>query len=137
MNIAGSNVELESIMVRQAISTDGSQAQVDSQLFQKLMEPAFYAHPCESVEPVQTLTGWLLFAGDFVYKIKKPVHFSFIDVRTPAKRYRLCHDEVLLNRRLAPDVYLGVAGISARSASNNWVPDATNSEPHVREFAIV
>jgi len=101
------------------------------------MEPAFYAHPCESVEPVQTLTGWLLFAGDFVYKIKKPVHFSFIDVRTPAKRYRLCHDEVLLNRRLAPDVYLGVAGISARSASYNWVPDATNSEPHVREFAIV
>ena len=137
VNAVGSDVELESEVVRQPISIDDVIVQVDPQLLQKMMESAFYAHPCQSVEPVQTLTAWLLFAGDFVYKVKKPVYFSFIDARTPAKRYRLCHDEVLLNRRLAPDVYLGVAGITARSETYKLVPNATLSEPHVREFAIV
>jgi uncharacterized protein len=102
-----------------------------------MMEPTFYSHPCQSIESMQTLTAWLLFVGDFVYKVKKPVHFSFIDARTPAKRYRLCHDEVLLNRRLAPDVYLGVAGIIERSENYTLVPNATLSEPRMHEFAIV
>lgn len=137
VNIIASDAKLEPEVARQSISADGSQVQVDPQLLEKMMEPAFYAHPCQSIEPVQTLTAWLLFAGDFVYKVKKPVHFNFIDARTPAKRYRLCHDEVLLNRRLAPDVYLGVAGITARSASYKLVPNAALGEPYVREFAIV
>jgi len=137
MNTVGSDIELEPEVAWQPIATDGSQAQVDPAMLQKMMEPAFYAHPCQSVEPMQTLTAWLLFAGDFVYKVKKPIHFSFIDARTPAKRYRLCHNEVLLNRRLARDVYLGVAGITARPESYELVPNATLSELHVREFAIV
>jgi uncharacterized protein len=137
MKITGSNVQPALTAFRQPISSNGSSAQMDSQLLQKMTEPIFYPHPCQSVEPVQTLTAWLLFAGDFVYKVKKPVHFSFIDARTPAKRYRLCRDEVLLNRRLAPDVYLGVAGIIERSESYTLVPNATLSEPRVHEFATV
>jgi len=110
---------------------------VEPLLLEKMMEPAFYPHPSQNVEPVQTLTAWLLFVGDFVYKIKKAVHFDFIDARTPARRYRLCRDEVLLNRRLAPEVYLGVAGIAAHSGSYEIVPNATLNKPGVREFAIV
>jgi uncharacterized protein len=102
-----------------------------------MMEAGFYPHSCDSVEPVQTLTAWLLFAGDFVYKVKKPVHFSFVDAQTPARRYRLCHDEVVLSRRLAPDVYLGVAGIAVRSENYALVPNARLNEPNVREFAVV
>jgi len=110
---------------------------VDPRLLKRLKEPGFYPHPCGDVEPVQTLTAWLLFAGEFVYKIKKPVYFSFIDARTPAKRFRLCHDEVLRNRRLSPDVYLGVAGLAAQSESYTLVPNASLREPRVCEFAIV
>jgi aminoglycoside phosphotransferase family enzyme len=102
-----------------------------------MMEPAFYDHPCQEVEPVQTLTGWLLFAGDLIYKIKKPVLFRFVDARTPAKRYRLCHDEVALNGRLAPGVYLGVVGIARRTGSFQLVPNPRLNQPGVREFAIV
>jgi aminoglycoside phosphotransferase family enzyme len=102
-----------------------------------MTQPAFYPHQSQSVEPVQTLTGWLMFVGDFVYKVKKPVHFSFVDARTPAKRYRLCQDEVRLNRRLAPDLYLGLAGITARSDGYELVPNATLGEPRVCEFVIV
>jgi aminoglycoside phosphotransferase family enzyme len=137
MNIFGSGIELAPKVARRPMLTDRSQVEVDPQLLQKMMEPAFYPHPCQSVEPMQTLTTWLLFAGDFVYKVKKPVHFSFVDARTPAKRYRLCHDEVLLNQRLAPDVYLGVAGIIAQSEIYTLVPNATLRQRKVCEFAIV
>jgi uncharacterized protein len=109
---------------------------VEPQLLERMMEPAFYPHPSQSVEPVQTLTAWLLFVGDFVYKVKKAVHFDFIDARTPARRYRLCRDEVMLNRRLAPAVYLGVVAITARPDGYEMVPNATLSKPGAREFAI-
>jgi uncharacterized protein len=121
-------------VVQQPISTDPARAQVDPFLLEKMMQPAFYPHPCQSVEPVQTLTAWLLFAGEFVYKVKAPVHFSFVDARTPARRYRLCRDEIELNRRLAPEVYLGLSGITG---GYELVPNATMNGPGVCEFAIV
>ena len=115
----------------------GSERIAEAQLIGAMMRAAFYPHPCVSVELSETLTAWLLFAGQFVYKVKKPVRFSFIDATTPAKRYRLCHDEVRLNRRLAPEVYVGVAGIAERPAGYVLVPDATVTQNNVREFAVV
>jgi uncharacterized protein len=56
----------------------------------------FYPHSCPKIEFSQTMTSWLFFVGDFVYKVKKPVRFSFVDAGTPAKRFQLCQDEVLL-----------------------------------------
>jgi aminoglycoside phosphotransferase family enzyme len=53
----------------------------------------------------------VVFAGDRAYKLKKPVHTPFLDFSTPALRERACRREVELNRRLAPDVYLGVAPV--------------------------
>src|SRR5215469_13092276 len=110
---------------------------MDPRLLEAMIETRFYPHPCQNVEPVQTLTAWLLFAGDFVYKIKKPVYFSFIDGRTPARRYRLCHNEVIVNQRLAPTVYRGVVGIAERSKGYKLVTNATLSEPGMCEFAVV
>src|SRR3954447_17889010 len=57
---------------------------------------------------VETHTATLFFVGDRVYKVKKPLAFGFADFSTYEARRRACHDEVALNRRLAPDVYLGV-----------------------------
>jgi hypothetical protein len=60
---------------------------------------------------VETHISYVFAIGDRVYKLKKPVRYSFIDQSTRELRERACHREVELNRRLAPDVYLGVLDI--------------------------
>ena len=60
---------------------------------------------------IETHTALLFAAGDLVLKIKKPVRFPFLDFSTREMRERACHREVELNRRLAPDVYLGVSDL--------------------------
>lgn len=61
---------------------------------------------------VETHISTLFFAGDRVYKVRKPVRFGFLDFRERTTREKDCEKEVFLNRRLAPDVYLGVADLS-------------------------
>ena len=60
---------------------------------------------------VETHVSQVFFVGDRAYKLKKPVTTGFLDLSTEALRRRACEREVALNRRLAPDVYLGVATI--------------------------
>ncbi len=62
-------------------------------------------------EVIETHISWVLLAGDFAYKIKKPVHLPFVDYSTLEARRHFCEEEVRLNRRLAPSLYLGVANI--------------------------
>lgn len=62
-------------------------------------------------ELIETHISWVLLAEEYVYKIKKPVKFSFLDFSTQEKRKFLCEEEVRLNRRLSPQVYLGVVPI--------------------------
>src|SRR5262245_31796915 len=59
----------------------------------------------------ETHIGIVFFAGDRAYKLKKPVDLGFVDFGTRERRERACHREVELNRRFAPDVYLGVADV--------------------------
>ncbi len=58
---------------------------------------------------VETHSAWVVFLGDRAYKIKKPVKLDFLDFSSLAARGRALHAELALNRRLAPDVYLGVS----------------------------
>jgi aminoglycoside phosphotransferase family enzyme len=60
----------------------------------------------------ETHSATVVFIGDRAYKIKKPLDLGFSDFRTVEARRQICHREVELNRRLAPDVYLGVADVS-------------------------
>lgn len=60
---------------------------------------------------VETHISVLTFVGDRVYKLKKPVHFDFLDFRRREQRREACHREVQVNRRLSPDVYLGVLDV--------------------------
>src|SRR5215467_8995230 len=85
-----------------------------SALIEALMRPESYPHRSPSVELRQTHISCAFLAGDYVYKIKKPVRFSFVDASTLSRRRYLCEEEVRLNRRLAPDVYLGVVPIVRR-----------------------
>ncbi len=59
----------------------------------------------------ETHAGVVILLGDHAYKLKKPVDLGFLDFTTLEARRRVCHEEVRLNRRLAPDVYEGVADV--------------------------
>ncbi|MEU6370120.1 AAA family ATPase [Streptomyces sp. NPDC046931] len=71
----------------------------------------------------ETHTATVFFAGDRAYKIKKPVDLGFLDYSTVAARLAACEREIELNRRFAPDVYLGLGEIRS--------PDRETSEPIV------
>jgi aminoglycoside phosphotransferase family enzyme/predicted kinase len=84
-------------------------------LVRALLDPAAYPEPRPAaVELRQTHISYVLLAGEWVYKIKKPVALGFLDYSTPARRAYYCRREVALNRRFAPDVYLGVVPIVER-----------------------
>jgi aminoglycoside phosphotransferase family enzyme/predicted kinase len=76
-----------------------------------LLYPRAYPHPVRAVDLVETHISWVLLTGKLAYKIKRPVHYPFIDLRRAAQRRQLCHEEVRLNRRFAPELYLGVRAI--------------------------
>src|SRR3569833_892869 len=60
---------------------------------------------------IETHVSWVILAGPHAYKIKKPRHFSFLDFSTPELRKYYCEREVLLNRRLAGAMYIGIVPI--------------------------
>jgi hypothetical protein len=66
----------------------------------------------ESVRVIQTHTSWVLLTGKYAYKIKKPVYFGFLDYTTLEARKFFCEEELRLNERLSPDIYLGVRPIT-------------------------
>jgi aminoglycoside phosphotransferase family enzyme/predicted kinase len=70
-----------------------------------------YSHAPSEVRLVQTHASWVFLASPHVFKMKKPVDFGFLDFTTLEKRRADCEREVALNRRLAPDVYLGVVPV--------------------------
>lgn len=73
-----------------------------------LQRPSSYPPPCSQVEAIETHMSWVFLAGQHAYKLKKPVAYNGVDLRNGSARRRNCEEEVRLNRRLAPDVYLGV-----------------------------
>jgi aminoglycoside phosphotransferase family enzyme/predicted kinase len=83
-------------------------------IIRALLSPAAYDHPvAEKVVLIQTHISFVLLAGDYAYKIKKPLDLGFLDYSTLEQRRRMCEEEVRLNRRLCAGVYLGVASIVA------------------------
>ena len=83
-----------------------------------MMNPNLYPHKPADVELVQTHISYVFIAADIVYKIKKPVNFGFLDFTNLEKRKFYCEEELRLNRRLAPSIYLDVVPI-AQDATNN------------------
>ena len=83
-----------------------------SQLIAELSKPAAYPYPVPPIEVRQTHISVVFLAGEFVYKIKKPVDLGFLDFSSLEKRRHFCQEEVRLNRRLAPEVYLDVVPVT-------------------------
>jgi aminoglycoside phosphotransferase family enzyme/predicted kinase len=84
-------------------------------LIQALLEPGRYPEAAPRVELVETHISWVLLAGDFAYKIKKPVTLPFLDFGTLEQRRSYCEIELRLNRRFAPALYLDVVAITGTS----------------------
>jgi len=82
-------------------------------LIEALRRPAAYPHPVDSVEVRQTHISAVFLAGSCAYKVKKPVNLGFLDFTTAERRLHDCKEEVRLNRRLAPRIYVGVVPVTA------------------------
>jgi aminoglycoside phosphotransferase family enzyme/predicted kinase len=80
-------------------------------MIEALSAPPAYPHPVGAVEVRQTHISVVFLAGPHAYKVKKPVNLGFLDFSTLEQRRHFCEEEVRLNRRLAPDVYLGVVPV--------------------------
>jgi uncharacterized protein len=81
-----------------------------------LGRPGTYDHGIGDVVRLETHMSLVFLAGDRVYKLKKPVRFPYLDFSTLDRRERACRAEFRLNRRLAPDVYIGVSPLRTTSA---------------------
>ena len=77
-----------------------------------LRSPASYPDAPRVVVVKETHMSWVFLSDEYAYKLKKPIRFDGLDLGTPGLRHHGCDEEVRLNRRLAPDVYLGVSAIT-------------------------
>ncbi len=71
-----------------------------------------YPHAVDGVRRVETHISWVFLAGEFAYKLKKPVNFGFLDFSTLERRHQLCAEELRLNRRFSPELYLDVVPVT-------------------------
>jgi aminoglycoside phosphotransferase family enzyme len=96
-----------------------------------LLDQSVYPHEASGIRLVQTHISFVILAGDYVYKFKKPVDFGFLDFSTLEKRKHCCEQELLLNRRLCPDIYLDLVTV-------NRAGDAycLNGEGEVVEYGV-
>ena len=77
----------------------------------RIIDSKAVPYPTGQISLVETHISWVLLTDSYVYKIKKPLKFSFLDFSTLEKRRLYCEQEVALNRRLAPEMYLGVLAV--------------------------
>lgn len=77
-----------------------------------LLSPDAYAHPAADIHLIETHISWVILAGEFAYKLRRPVNLGFLDFRELERRRQDCLDEVRLNRRSCTTLYLGVVPIT-------------------------
>jgi len=87
-------------------------ANAENTLIQALQDPALYNHPVNEFRVIETHISQVILTGDYAYKIKKPMDFGFLDFSTLERRKHFCEEELRLNRRLAPNLYLEVLPIT-------------------------
>jgi aminoglycoside phosphotransferase family enzyme len=102
-------------------------------LVRAMLEPRFFPHSPRSVELRATHISWVFLAYELAYKVKKPVVFPFLDYGTRERRHEMCREEVRLDRRLAPEIYLGVAGIAR---DEDRLRLTTEDDPAAVEHAV-
>ena len=102
-----------------------------SKLIEDLMQPSAYPETPKKVTLAQTHISTVFIGNEFVYKIKKPVNFEFLDFSTLEKRKFFCNKEVELNNRFSQDVYLGVYPVTFDGSKH-----AINGKGKIVDFAV-
>ena len=97
-------------MVSSPLTPEAANVQQSAQLLARLRAAAI-ARGEADVQLLQTHISWVLLAGDLAYKFKKPLKLDFLDFSTLAQRHAACQEELRINRRTAPELYLGVLPI--------------------------
>ena len=88
-------------------------------------------------ERIETHISWLLLSGEHAYKLKKPLTLDFLDFGTLAQRRTACAEDLRINHRTAPDIYLGVLPITGTPAAPRLGGDAAQAidwAVHMRRF---
>ena len=96
-----------------------------------MRNPLAYPHPAGRIEHIETHISHVLLAGDYAYKLKKAVDLGFLDFSTLARRRFFCDEELRLNRRLAPRIYLDLVPIAGSPDSPR-----VDGEGEVLEYAV-
>ena len=102
-----------------------------STLIASMNKASAFGHPLRYVKLIETHISWILLTGDYAYKIKKPVDFGFLDFSTLSKRRHFCAEELRLNRRFAPQIYLDVVAIRGSETAPQ-----INGQGDVIEYAV-
>ena len=89
-------------------------------LIAALMKSSAYDHSVKKCELIETHASWVILTGAFAYKIKKPVNLGFLDFSTLERRHFCCEEELRLNRRLAPEIYLALAPVFGTAEQPKW-----------------
>ena len=100
-------------------------------LAEALSRPEAYPHATEKVEVVETHISWIFLTQSWAYKVKKPLDLGFLDFSTLQKRLYYCNEELRLNRRLCPELYLSVVPV-VRSADTFLV----DREGEIVDYAV-
>ncbi len=85
---------------------------MSNDIVSSLLCPEAYPHPVDSIELRETHISWVFLTGEFAYKVKKPRNLGFLDFSTLAARKHFCEEELRLNRRFAPSLYLAVVPLT-------------------------
>ncbi len=101
-----------------------------------LLDQAAYPHACRPIELIETHISWVLLTGDFVYKLKKPVKFAFLDFSTPKLREHFCHEELRCNRAFAPALYLAVVPVIRHADGTLRMGGTAGADDEVVEWAV-
>ncbi|NOZ58462.1 MAG: phosphotransferase [Euryarchaeota archaeon] len=101
-------------------------------IVEALLRPEAYPHPVGEIRLIQTHISFVFLTGDYVYKVKKPVDFGFLDFTTLEKRFHYCREELRVNRFLAGEIYLGVVPVVQEESGAIRV----EGEGRVVEYAV-
>ena len=113
---------------------------MDSASIEQLCRPAAFDHATDGFTLRETHISWVILCGEYAYKLKKPVNFGFLDFSTLEQRLHYCEEELRLNRRFSPELYLDVVPVTgspegpanvstAQPSRMRWPVITTSPEP--------
>jgi uncharacterized protein len=104
---------------------------MDIQQVHALIDKRSLPGSCNNMQLKETHISWIILSDDYAFKIKRPVRFSFVDFSTLASRKHFCQEELRLNKRLAPDMYLGVLPLTGK-----MIDEGTGPDENIIDYAV-